>query len=203
MSQIFACSLSDQLIEFAGADKKSYLHGQITQDINLINHETMLWAGHCSGKGKLWAVHKLFAHNDSYFSITSADSFEQSLAELKKYAVFAKVTISHNTEFKLIGLFGDNLQPALAALNINFQGNSAAFQFGHAIKLSDDRIILIVKDTPESFLNDIAIWLDNDFTWQSLAILHGEPSLNTSAVGEYVPQMVNLQAIGGISFRQL
>ena len=38
--------------------------------------------------------------------------------------------------------------------------------------------------------------------WQEAAIAAAEPSLNKDAIGEYVPQMVNLQAIGGISFRK-
>ena len=44
--------------------------------------------------------------------------------------------------------------------------------------------------------------LIHDAPWQQAAILAGEPQLSPEAIGEYVPQMVNLHAIGGISFKK-
>ena len=200
MSQIYACQLSDKLIELTGADKKSYLHGQITQDINLLKEDNFLWAGHCSGKGKLWAVSKLFSFEDSYLNMLSSDELSASLPELKKYAVFAKVTIAETTEYQLFGLYGDNLQPVLDQLGINFTGNAATCTYGKALKLSEQRIILCLKkDLPEEVKSQLT-WRNDDLEWQSLSIKEGEPRLNLAAIGEYVPQMVNLQAIGGISF---
>ena len=200
MSQIYACQLSDKLIELTGADKKSYLHGQITQDINLLKEDNFLWAGHCSGKGKLWAVSKLFGFEDSYLNILSSEELSASLPELKKYAVFAKVTIAETTEYQLYGLFGDDLQPALDQMEIEFVGNAATFSYGKALKLSEQRVILCLSKTLPESLTSLFTWREDDSEWQSLSIKDGEPRLNHTAVGEYVPQMVNLQAIGGISF---
>ena len=64
MSSVYACPLSHQLISLTGADKLSYLHGQITQDLNKLSNSNYLWAGHCSAKGKLWGVFKLFSQTN-------------------------------------------------------------------------------------------------------------------------------------------
>ena len=69
MSQVYACPLSHQVISLSGADKLSYLHGQITQDLNKLDNNNFLWAGHCSAKGKLWGVFKLFSYQQNYYLV--------------------------------------------------------------------------------------------------------------------------------------
>ncbi|GAA78709.1 tRNA-modifying protein YgfZ [Pseudoalteromonas sp. BSi20495] len=201
MSSVYACPLSHQLISLSGADKLSYLHGQITQDLNKLTSSNYLWTGHCSAKGKLWGVFKLFSHQDNYYLTGSAAEVEKSLVELKKYAVFAKVDINVSSE-RLIGLIGDDLTDVLAQLSITFEDDATAcdFSYGKALKLADNRVLLMV-DSQFSIPDNIST-LDNDAPWKQAAILAGEPQLSSEAIGEYVPQMVNLQAIGGISFKK-
>jgi len=205
MSQIYSCHLSDQLLQFTGEDKKSYLHGQITQDTNLFTNDSFHWAGQCDAKGKLWAILKLFNYQDDYFAITSKDEFKNALAEFKKYAVFAKVDITLNENHQLIGIFGDDLASILDELNIEFSNshNSATdFSLGKAIKLDNNRVILCIEKAHLTQLPSSLTQLDNEHKWNSLAILAGEPKLNSQSISEFVPQMVNLQAIGGISFKK-
>ncbi|WP_462147721.1 tRNA-modifying protein YgfZ [Pseudoalteromonas gelatinilytica] len=201
MSTVYACPLSHSLISLTGKDKLSYLHGQITQDINKLNNDNFLWAGHCNAKGKLWGVFRLFSYLDSYYLAGSKPEVEQSLVELKKYAVFSQVEIQQ-CENQLIGLLGDDLTATLDALAIKFDDEHSAVDFagGKALKLADNRVLLMVND--QFSLPDNVTALDDDALWQQAAIAAGEPSLNSDAVGEYVPQMVNLQALGGISFRK-
>ncbi|MGO2365234.1 MAG: CAF17-like 4Fe-4S cluster assembly/insertion protein YgfZ [Pseudoalteromonas sp.] len=200
MSSVFACPLSDQLIEVSGTDKLAYLHGQITQDINKLTNDNFLWTGHCSSKGKLWGVFKLFSYKSNYYLVGSESEAAQSINELKKYAVFSKVEIK-TSDLKLIGLLGDDLAPTLAVLGIDFSEQDAIdFTLGKALKLSDSRVLLIL-DKDASLPDSIPI-LDTDSKWQQQSIIAGEPQLNSDAIGEYVPQMVNLHAINGISFRK-
>ena len=125
MSTVYACPLSYSLISLTGKDKLSYLHGQITQDINKLTDDNFLWAGHCNAKGKLWGVFRLFSHLDSYYLAGSKPEVEQSLVELKKYAVFSQVDIQQS-EKSLIGLLGDDLTATLETLEINFDDEHSA-----------------------------------------------------------------------------
>ena len=65
MSTVYACPLSYSLISLTGKDKLSYLHGQITQDINKLTDDNFLWAGHCNAKASfgvyLGCFHTLIA----------------------------------------------------------------------------------------------------------------------------------------------
>ena len=103
---------------------------------------------------------------------------------------------------RLIGLIGDDLSTILTELGIAFDDNIIACDFdnGKALKLADNRVLLMVDS--QFAIPDSVLTLDNDALWQQAAILAGEPQLSSDAIGEYVPQMVNLQAIGGISFKK-
>ncbi len=199
MSTLFACLLSDRLLDVSGPDKKSYLHGQLTQDMNLVDDTHFLWAGHCNAKGKLWACHKVVKWQDSYLLLASAPESLRSEAELKKYGVFSKIEVSESP-LKAIGLFGDDLSAVLGELGIAFDGNACDFGAGKAIRLDANRVILLVEDG-FTLPGNITL-LDDDGRWRILAIEAGEPSLVEEALDEYVPQMVNLQALGGISFKK-
>jgi folate-binding protein YgfZ len=201
MSRIYACPLAHQLISLSGTDKLSYLHGQITQDLNKLTPSNYLWAGHCNAKGKLWGVFKLFSHQNNYYLAGSQPEVAQSLSELKKYAVFANVDISLSSN-RLIGLLGDDLSPLLDQLAINFTADETACDFpsGKALKLAPNRVLLMVDNSFS--LPDTVSTLDNCALWQTASINAAEPQLNSEAIGEYVPQMLNLQAIGGISFKK-
>lgn len=200
MDTLLGFQLTEQVIQLSGDDRKSYLHGQVTQDINKLTPHTMLWAGHCNAKGKLWAVYKLLANTSSYFAVVSQAELEKSLAELKKYAVFSKVSIEHRDDLQVVGLSYQN-EADLAPLGIVFpeQDTSVEFANGIAFKLDNNRVQLLVEKSKLAELSGIA-WQDDNSAWLTQNILGALPVLNQEHIDELVPQMVNLQAIGGISF---
>lgn len=200
MNTLIGFQLTEQVIQLSGDDRKSYLHGQVTQDINKLTPHAMLWAGHCNAKGKLWAVYKLLADTTSYYALTSDAELEKSLAELKKYAVFSKVTIEHRDDMQVIGIQYQH-ESDLAELGIEFPAdeNCVAFNHGIAFKLDHNRVQLVVEKTQVAELTGIE-WQANNDVWLTQNILSALPILNQEHVDELVPQMVNLQAIGGISF---
>jgi hypothetical protein len=201
MSTVYGCPLSHKLISISGIDKLAYLHGQITQDINKLKQDNFLWTGHCNAKGKLWSAAKLFAFKDSYFLAASEPEIDQSLGELKKYAVFSKVDIEQST-LRLVGIIADDLTLIQEQLGLVFSAETTACDFsgGKALKLAKNRLMLVLNEGYQ--LPETITLLHDDSLWQQFAILAGEPQLNRDAIGEYVPQMVNLQAINGISFRK-
>ncbi|QPB83918.1 transcriptional regulator [Pseudoalteromonas rubra] len=202
MAQANAYPLSLQLISVSGADKLSYLHGQVTQDLNLLTDDNFLWAGHCSPKGKLWATLRLSKLNDAYLLLGSQAETDASCRELKKYGVFAKVDIEI-THHQVLGILTDDMCQTCDLLGLTFAQESNACTFGDnnkALKLNGQRLLLIVE---HGYTLPQGVALHTDPTpFDSATILAGEPQLGETSVDEYVPQMVNLQALGAISFKK-
>lgn len=202
MSHTRAFPLNQHLISVSGQDQLSYLHGQLTQDLNLISEQQFLWAGHCSPKGKLWGAFKLFKYQSKFYLLGSPAECEASARELKKYGVFAKVEINLHENANLFGIITSDFAATCAQLNISFNDtqNSCEFAGGIALKLDETRLIVLLNEDAE-LPSDIT--LENDTTeFEEAAILAGEPALSSDYIEEFVPQMINLQAIGGISFKK-
>ncbi|CCQ10758.1 Folate-dependent protein for Fe/S cluster synthesis/repair in oxidative stress [Pseudoalteromonas luteoviolacea B = ATCC 29581] len=197
-----AFTLNDELIQLEGQDKLSYLHGQITQDVNLVTPERFKWAGHCSPKGKLWGVFRLFKHLESYFLLGSPAEIAASLRELKKYGVFAKVEI-HHPEFAITGLITQDQATVSHLLGFEFAQDATCFhneQGDALLRLDATRLILIQHE--KRTLPEQIVYQEDNASWYRASHLAGEPRLGSSGVDEYVPQMVNLQALDGISFKK-
>jgi folate-binding protein YgfZ len=202
MSHSRAFPLNQHLISVSGHDQLNYLHGQLTQDLNLVNETQFLWAGHCSPKGKLWGAFKLFKYQSQFYLLGSPAECEASARELKKYGVFANVDINLIDTSTLYGILTSDLSALSASLNISFAEtqNSCEFEQGIALKLDDSRLIVLLNDNA-TLPSDILIGTD-DTDFVEATILAGEPALSTEYIEEFVPQIINLQAINGISFKK-
>ena len=203
----FAITLNDfGAISLHGADQSSYLQGQVTCDVNAATENTLMYGAHCDAKGKAFAVFRLINRLDAHLLLQPNESINASLAELKKFGVFAKVEIKQDDALSFCALVGEkatqfiqekyNVIPDSLTPVITINNTSLVYIAG-----SLKRYILI--DSPEAveaLLSEFAAPLFNQQVWKMIEITEGFPILSGSAISNYVPQMFNLQAIGGISF---
>ena len=198
---VLAFRIAESIIQITGDDRKAYLHGQVTQDLNLLDDYQFLWSGHCNAKGKLWSAHKLVKTDSSYLMVCGEEEAQQSLAELKKYGVFSKVEFELATHYTCVGLRADTTAEIETLLNIKFTENTLVkCEFGFALKLATGLVQLLVKDDKFATLNELVSIEQDENPWLAALIRAGLPRLNTATGDEFVPQMLNLQAINGISF---
>ncbi|CAH9050678.1 tRNA-modifying protein YgfZ [Pseudoalteromonas holothuriae] len=202
MSLACAVNLPYKLIAVTGSEQLSYLHGQLTQDMNLITEQNFLWGGHCSPKGKLWGAFRIFKHQQSYMLLGSEAEINASSKELKKYGVFAKVEIDLVEDVKIIGIQSTQLNNVCDSLGLSFENEHTACDFGNnkALKLDNTRLLLIIND--DYTLPDNIDLITDPSAFIEASILAGEPQLNEKNIEEFVPQMINLQALDGISFKK-
>lgn len=201
MSIARAYALPFKVIRISGQDKLSYLHGQVTQDINLIKEDNFMWSGHCSPKGKLWSVSRLTRYQDDYLMLAGVAEAEASLRELKKYGVFAKVDIDF-ADCEVFGLMTQDSKALATAFGVELSSDASAVDVanGKLLKLADERFVFIAFEGT-SLPTDVE-QQSNPAPFIAASILAGEPSLDADHVDEFVPQMVNLQALNGISFKK-
>lgn len=199
------------LLNIVGPDAIKYLQGQVTCDVPTIQPEHYSLGAHCDAKGKMWSVFTLFHLNDGFGWIQPKSLTEQQLPELKKYAVFSKLTITENTQWKLAGLAGSHAATALQTLTDTLPDAATPVvnaPFGQIMYLPTpaDRYLLVIDThtTPQeslySTLQQSGAILRHHTQWQALDIEAGLPQLSTQTMAEFIPQAVNLQALNAISF---
>lgn len=193
-------------ISLNGEEKSKYLQGQVTCDVTTSTEHTLLVGAHCNAKGKVFSAFRLINRNSAHLLVQPKASIDSSIAELKKYGVFAKVDISQTDELQFIALVGDDAVSLLKkqfsrtpdSLTPVVQSDSTTLVY---LAGKQTRYLIIdTEDVIESVLAQIDLPLYGNAVWNLLEISEGFVQLSSASSGEYVPQMLNLQAIHGISF---
>ncbi|WP_284245319.1 tRNA-modifying protein YgfZ [Thalassotalea insulae] len=193
-------------IQLTGEEQQKYLQGQVTCDVNTLTPETLLHGAHCNAKGKVFSCFRLFERDGSYLLFQPKSSIEQSLAELKKFGVFAKVDINTTEQLAFFCLVGTNA-PAILKEKFNTLPDSMTpvIQTGSTnlvyIAGNIERYLIIdTKENVEQLVSAFSLPVFPSPIWKLLEIVEGFPYLDNDNHSEYVPQMLNMQAINGISF---
>ncbi|MFC4701853.1 tRNA-modifying protein YgfZ [Glaciecola siphonariae] len=202
------------VINIAGQQCKEYLHGQITIDTKHFDAHTARFGAHCDFKGKMWANFIVSEYNDSFHLLMPKSAVAESLTQFKKYGVFSKVDIAQlEQDWSVFGGAGAELKSDLQALFPNLASDHlshVANEFGQVITFNDtsERYLIGLKPDGAQRLKDLsasyrsASTKEDIMLWHKLEILAGIGFIEGATVGEFVPQMFNLQALNGIDFNK-
>ena len=103
------------VIDVEGEDRVAFLQGQLTQDVQALRPGEVRATAGLTPKGKLLFIARLLRLPDSLRLLLTAASRERTLAHLKKYAVFQKVSIvDRSDEVVRLGLYGPGSASAAA-----------------------------------------------------------------------------------------
>ncbi len=193
-------------ISLKGEEQSKYLQGQVTCDVNNSTDENLLIGAHCDAKGKVFSVFRLVNRLSAHLLLQPKASIANSLQELKKFGVFAKVTIREVENLNFIALVGEQANTSLQQKFSQVPDSlSPVIQVGTStlVYLAGEvprYIIIDESETITSLITNFALPTYPQAVWNLLEILHGFPILPSDNNASYVPQMLNLQAINGISF---
>lgn len=197
------------LIECAGEEAKTFLHNQVTSDINHLGADAAQHSAWCSAKGRMLASFLLFRNGADYQIQLSADLAPAIQKRLQMYVLRAKVKISDQSlRYELIGLSGVQAEAALqeAQLPVPQKAlDTASFADGKVIRLDATRFEIVVSSEAAA-----ATWKKlaavarpvGTPAWLWLDIQAGIPLITDATKEEFVPQMANFDQIGGVSFHK-
>ncbi|HUP95999.1 MAG TPA: folate-binding protein [Burkholderiales bacterium] len=203
------CELtSSSLISFSGEDAASFLHGQLTSDIAGLRAPATQYAGYCSAKGRLLATFLVWRLEGEILLQLPRVLHDALQSRLVKYVLRARVKVTDASKrFALFGLAdADAADIRMAALNSTLPHVAhqvVPLETGALTLLPLQRYLLLVH---EARADDVRVNLEkvaeerDESLWQSLDIEAGIPLITPHTQDEYVPQMVNLDLIGGVSY---
>lgn len=203
------CPLNNwDLISVTGTDRITFLQGQLTCDIEKLATGEQTLAAHCNPQGKVWSISRVIVLEDRILLTQPSSVSEVQLPELRKYAAFSKVTIQKETEYQFFGLAGSKSTEYITT-EIDSSATTKTSQL-----LEDDTVIikqpypslryliLMKNDAAKlqlSKLQDKAEVFD-DSLWNAMNIASGVGFIEAETSGQFIPQMLNLQVLNGISF---
>lgn len=199
------------LIKAEGPDSATFLQGQLTNDVRRVNDEHSQYSSHLSAKGRMQNLFRLFQRNGAYYLRMPHELVEPSLLRMRKYVLMSKVTLSDaSDELLRIGVSGAHAFAALARDLDRMPQHTDDVSHGNGYTVirvagphprvevygsAEDMQPLWQKLTPSARPAGAS-------AWALLDIRAGLPEIEPANIEAFVPQMVNLQLIDGVSFRK-
>lgn len=204
----FFCSLTHEgILAVRGSDAGKFLQGQLTCNINYLSDDHAGLGARCMVKGRMQSSFRILPEGNGYLLAMAGELLEAQLADLKKYAVFSKATLAdESAAWARFGLQqGDS---ALRALGLAVPGEAGATVRHEgliAVTASTDRVELWVPaDQAASVAEKLAALLPaatlNDWLLGQVRAGIGQVMGPTREL--FIPQMINLQAVDGVSFKK-
>jgi len=197
------------LIECTGEDAKSFLHNQLTSDINHLGPRGVQHSAWCTAKGRMLVSFLFYRPAAGYRALLSADLLASTQKRLQMYVLRAKVSISDLSATQaLIGVAGPDACSALARAGLEAPADamsSTENAQGAVLSLSSQRFIAVIP------VNEVAsAWAAltalarpaGRIAWQWLDIQEGLPLICEATKEAFVPQMADFDRIGGVSFHK-
>lgn len=205
-------------IRCIGAEAQSFLHNQLTSDINHLVTGAWQHSSWCTAKGRMLASF-IIAKPGEPSPVSGEDCYKLQVASellpaiakrLKMYVLRAKVRVEPADNLVSIGLAvaPDSARRVLAAAALPHPGaigSCAAFPGGWVAQVSDQLLqITISADLAAACFAALAKEARPAglAAWHWLEIQAGLPMVRQATQEEFVPQMVNFDKNGGVSFHK-
>jgi folate-binding protein YgfZ len=192
------------LIRAEGADAASFLHTQLTQDVAGLDAHAARLAGYCSAKGRLLASFVVWRPApDTVELACSADLLPAVLKRLSMFVLRARCRLNDaGAGQRLLGLAGASARAWAGAHWPGAPWRVTQTPAGRLTRLPD------VAGTPRALLVQPADAAPPALpalapaAWQALEVASAVPRIVAATVERFVPQMVNLELVGGVSFQK-
>jgi folate-binding protein YgfZ len=199
------------LIRAHGPDAENFLQGQLSNDIRLASDTQSQLSAYCNPKGRMLAILRVYRRGEAFFLQLPASLLEPTLKRLSMFVLRAKVKLEAvGAELACVGVSGPQATHLLeqAGVAVPDQPDACRTQGPlSAIRLPGPHPRYMVIGAVTAL---IPIWTQlrssatpvGTHAWDWLDIAAGLPCVLPETVEEFVPQMTNLELVGGVSFKK-
>jgi len=213
----FMAAVTDQgLIAVAGEEAAKFLHAQLTNDVEHLQRHEARFAGFCTPKGRLQASFLMWRDADAVYLQLPRAIQAPLQKRLSMFVLRSKAKLRDATDeapfAAVLGFGGARAQAALGrfvdALPAVPMGKTDG-AFGTVLRLHDafgaPRYLWLAscdaaRAALDALKNELA--LGGNQAWRLAAIHAGEPQVDAATQEQFVPQMVNLELLGGVNFKK-
>ena len=199
-------SLGLGLIKVSGDDTLTFLQGQLSNDIHELNSGTEKqwhYSGYCNQKGRLIALCQIWRDGEDVFLLMSKDLVQNSVERLRKYVMRSKVVIEVLESVACRGILStEAMQNTDAHLmeKLNVSANAVVSNSEQAVLKINTRYLLI--NITGGVENIYSKKIAKRSSWLAAQIENGLPNVSLDSSEMFIPQMLNLDLLGGINFKK-
>lgn len=201
------------LLSLEGDDAVSFIHGQLSNDIDHLGSNQARLAAYCNPQGRMLALFHAWKSAGKVWLTVPLDILPALQKRLQMYVLRAKVALSDESgNMAILGIGGEKGSKALSkwfeTLPSEPFGKTENEQ-GVLVRVADafgfPRYLLTIQkarlQAVESELSSTLSVCDES-GWTMGDIKAGVPQITLPVQDRFIPQMVNLEQAGGLSFKK-
>lgn len=191
------------ILEVCGKDAERFLQGQCTAQLAHASDAFAPLAAFCTPKGRMIANTRIFRPEPERYWLIMHPSIVDALEQhLRKYIVFYKAALTVRSDIILQGLHASStaLTAYTAALPATLAGAWVNCGNGYLLRVEGDECLVWIGGNECPYSVNSSTLTQGD--WQRLQIEAGIAWLQASQSDAWLPQMINWEALGGISFKK-
>lgn len=182
------------LLRASGADARAFLHGQLSNDLQALAPGQAQWSAYCSPKGRMLAGFLVWNDADGNVMLACDGAIAPALAKrLRMFVLRSKVVVEDaTTDLRIVGVLGE----AAAQAPFSVRQESSATLVGlPAVQGVARQLRVEARSLPLTALADESMWNVG-------MVRAGESWITAATQDQFVPQMVNFDALGGINYKK-
>ena len=188
------------IIALSGPEAASFIHNQLTNDFLLLDAHHARLAAYCSPKGRMQASFiGLQGQPEQLLLICSRDLLATTLKRLSMFVLRAKVKLHDATaDFALWGLMGEACLevPDAAPWAVTSIDDAQVIGLYPALQTPRQLWVGATQSAPAP------ITRCSTADWALGEVLSGIATITAPVVEAFVPQMLNYESVGGVSFKK-
>ncbi|GMR07140.1 MAG: folate-binding protein YgfZ [Gammaproteobacteria bacterium] len=208
-SDIISALTNMAVIRVSGEEAGVFLQNQFTNDVNALNDGDSQLNAYCTPKGRMLVSFRIARLGNDYFIYLPAELLDSTLKRLQMFILITRATLEDvSNEHCCIGIHGPNSTRMLSKYTASVPAaiNQVSRSGGLSIiRLAGQQHRYLISGPVEECQ---ALWLSmlkthtpcGPNSCSYLDIQAGIATIYTQTSEAFVPQMVNLQAVGGLSF---
>jgi folate-binding protein YgfZ len=197
------------LLDFAGPDAADFLHGQVSCEVKGLPADRSTYGTYNTPKGRMLASFLLWRTPEGLRMLLARAILPAVHKRLQMFVMRSKVSITDRSAADvLIGASGPDAPAALARACGSVPPNRhdvSAFPGGYVLRIPGGRFVACVANDAVP-----AAWAALTATlrpvgpavWDWLEIVNGIAFVSASTQDQLVPQMANMELVGGVHFKK-
>ncbi|MFT6032138.1 MAG: folate-binding protein YgfZ [Arenicella sp.] len=177
------------VLRFTGPDSLSFLQGQLSNDLNALS-SSWHYSGYCNPKGRLLALFQVWRNEQIIYASIDSSLVDATIKRLRMFVMRSKVVIDELTQARCLGLTDIDNNSERFSVDIN--------ESIHTLYLGTRALRIDLEPSDQMPSADT---IDSQ-QWDLANIAEGEPTIDADNVEMFIPQMVNLDLLGGINFKK-
>ncbi|MGH8583785.1 MAG: YgfZ/GcvT domain-containing protein [Gammaproteobacteria bacterium] len=198
-------------IEVSGADAEQFISGQFTNDFAAVDDRHAAIGAWCSANGRVQLVFRVLRWRRGFLLLVPRALLASTLKRLALYVLRARVQVSDaSADYDLLGLIGTGSTARLRSLfsDLPQRADEVTHEAGRALMMLPGPVprfmVLGGREAITAFKDQLGPDLAEETPsyWLRQDILAGLPLILAETAGSFLPQTLNLEALGGLSYKK-